>query len=69
MQSDPERIAILEEKVEQVEKNQEVTLAKLDTLLVTMTKYKGFMGGVMFAMSAVATAIGMVVTYWFGKPS
>jgi hypothetical protein len=56
-----ERIAVLEEKVDQLSD-------KMDEFSNTLTKYKGFMGGVMFTFSALATALGLFFSYWTSKP-
>lgn len=48
-----ERIAVLEEKAERHEKAMEKVLAKLEEMDDTLTRYKGFLGGVMFVGSCL----------------
>lgn len=64
MPSNDERIAVLETKVEALQE----LIDEIKSLRETMTKYKGFIGGIMFTISAVFTALGAVATYWFGRP-
>lgn len=68
MPNDGERLAVLETKVEEMQDQVPQILDELKSLRETMTKYKGFLGGIMFTLSAVGTAIGAILTYWFQKP-
>lgn len=52
-----ERVAVLEEKVEKIEENQELMLTKQQEILDSLTKYKGFIGGIAFVASCVVTAL------------
>lgn len=67
MPSNEERLSVLETEMNQLQAQHNEVMKKLESLLETMTKYKGFIGGIMFALSAIGSAIGMVVTYWFQK--
>lgn len=67
MASELERIAVLETQYEEVHFNQTAILNELKSLRETMTKYKGFVGGIMFTVSAIGTAMGALLTYWFQK--
>lgn len=69
MPSELERIAILETQMLELQDQHSEVMTKLETLLETMTKYKGFVGGIMFTLSALGTAIGAILTYWYQKPS
>jgi hypothetical protein len=51
---DTSRIAVLEEKVERIEKKMDV----LDEIHQELTRYKGFIGGIVFLATCVFTALG-----------
>lgn len=68
MPTNEERLATLETQMDDVKETQTAILQKLDALTESMTKYKGFVGGIMFTFSALATALGIAMSYWFGKP-
>lgn len=68
MPSNEERLAVLETQMIELQDQHEQVMTKLESLLETMTKYKGFIGGIMFTLSAVGTALGAVLTYWYQKP-
>lgn len=61
-----ERIVVLETKLEQMERTQEETNIKLDQILHEMTRYKGFLGGIMFLLSGIGV-IWSLVHGWVGK--
>lgn len=50
-----ERVAVLEEKIENVETTQEAILKKQQEILDSLTKYKGFVGGIAFVFSCAVT--------------
>jgi hypothetical protein len=52
-----ERVAVLEAKMEAVEENQKLMLKKQEEILESLTKYKGFIGGIAFVASCVVTAL------------
>lgn len=62
-----ERVAVLETKMDTIEAQLEQIKEKQDTLLQNFTKYKGFVGGILFTISAIGTAIGMAISYWTGR--
>ena len=62
-----ERIAVLETQMKDLQEQLPLVIDELKSLRETMTKYKGFVGGIMFTISAVGTAIGALFTYWFQK--
>jgi hypothetical protein len=51
---DGERIAVLEARMDAVEKDSSAILKELKAIHDEMTRYKGFMGGVAFLISGVA---------------
>lgn len=65
--SNEERLSVLETQMLQLQNQHNQVMSKLESLLESMTKYKGFIGGIMFALSAIGTAIGTIVSYWFHK--
>lgn len=62
-----ERIAVLESKIEAVEAKQNDILKGLQTIHTEMTKYKGFLGGVVFLASGVVTLAVMLWDKVLGK--
>lgn len=54
-----ERIAVLETKVSALQEKDAAILAKLDSIERTISKQKGFIGGIVFMVSCLATAFGM----------
>lgn len=48
-----ERIAVVEAKLEIFEQSQKAILTQLEELNRNMTRYKGFVGGVTFIVSAI----------------
>ncbi len=61
-----ERIAVLETKVDTHSTSLKEILKKLDHLEETMTKYKGFLGGIMFVGSCLWAFLGLGKE-WFLK--
>ncbi len=51
----PERVAVLESKMDIVEYNQTLILKELKEINESLTKYKGFVGGVAFVATSIAT--------------
>lgn len=60
-----ERLAILETKVSTLQDNADRIMAKLEDIDHKLTKQKGFLGGVMFLIMAMATAVGFAKDYLF----
>lgn len=54
-----ERIAVLESKVETVEENQRLILTELKAVNESLTKYKGFIGGIAFVATSVITFVSI----------
>lgn len=54
-----ERIAVLEAEVEALKKDQQDILVCLHEIKDEITRYKGFLGGVTFLLSALTVALGM----------
>lgn len=52
-----ERVAVLEAKMENVEENQKLLLQKQEEILQSLTRYKGFIGGIAFLASCIVTAL------------
>lgn len=50
-----ERLAVLEEKDRQKDEILKEMVKKLDDIMETMTRYKGFIGGILFVATCVAT--------------
>lgn len=63
MSKDSEQIAVLSEKVDKLEKTCEDIVTSMDSLSDQMTKYKGFVGGIIFAFTAVGTLISMWIKF------
>lgn len=42
-------------------------IKKLDSLLETFTKYKGFVGGIIFTLSALSAALGTAISFLIKK--
>lgn len=63
MKTNEERIAVLEAQLSNVDARLVELIEKQDTLLENFTKYKGFVGGIMFTFSALASAIGMAIAW------
>lgn len=58
-----ERIAVLEEKVDTLEKQNEKVLAKLDEITSQLSRQKGFIGGAIFIISALGAALGFIFDF------
>lgn len=50
-----ERVAVLESKVEVFEENQRLILSELKIVNESLTKYKGFVGGIAFLATSMVT--------------
>lgn len=50
-----ERVAVLETKVDALEKQNEEIISKLDAIATQVTKTKGFVGGIIFLVSCMFT--------------
>lgn len=63
-----ERIATLETQMETVLKNQEASLAKQDEILHELTRYRGFIGGVIFlgggVLAILTLAWSWIMDHW-----
>lgn len=55
---------LLKQHTEQDAENFKRIDAKLDEIHGTLSRYKGFIGGVVFTVSALATAIALAVSYF-----
>jgi len=51
--TDKERLAVSESRIEDLIKAMETMNAKIDSVNEAFTRYKGFIGGVMFALSGL----------------
>lgn len=58
-----ERIAVLETKVTTLEAQNSSILTKLDGISAQLSRQKGFIGGMLFVISCVASLITIVVEY------
>ena len=65
--TDIERLAILETQMEALQKQHAQIMEKFDALISSFTKYKGFVGGIMFSVTSVGAALGFLLNYWFHK--
>lgn len=52
-----------EYRIEQLENEIESLHKKLDSISEQLTKYKGFVGGVMFVFTCLGTALGFALKY------
>lgn len=48
-----ERVAILETKMDLIHKNQEKIISKIDGMHITLTKYRTWIGAVVFVMTGI----------------
>lgn len=62
-----ERVAVLEAKLSSVEESNAAILAQLQKISTELTRYKGFIGGVVFVVSGVITLLGFLWNGWGGR--
>lgn len=81
MAADGERIASLEAKADEAQRQRETMLAKLERqdddlrairddvarISATLERYQGFLGGVMFVLTAVGAAFGAILTLFWNR--
>lgn len=66
---DKERLAVLETRMDQFDQNQKRILETQEEILKRITRYQGFIGGVMFVFSCLgiaATAVWEAFKHKFG---
>lgn len=67
MATNEERIAVVEIQIVNTGERIAVVEVKLDSLLKTVLRYKGFIGGVLFTLTALGTAIGTLISYFLHR--
>lgn len=63
----PERLAVVETKVDELKIGHAAIMAKLDTMNVSLTRYRGAWGGIMLVFSALV-AVASLLKGWWLKP-
>lgn len=68
-ESQGERLAVLESQMRNLQEQHTEVMGKLESLLTAINRYKGFVGGMMFTLTAIGGVLGWLVNYWFQKPT